>query len=82
MNNFARLSSEISLASYTGELTLFLATGGDSEPLARKDQWSRHVDGSIDVYDVNCSHDDMMKRGPVDEIGSVVACKLIDASEA
>ncbi|MGW3200916.1 alpha/beta fold hydrolase, partial [Streptomyces sp. NPDC001118] len=82
MNNFARLSTDISLASYAGELTLFVATGGDSEPLAREDQWERHVTGPIDVHDVDCSHEDMMKRGPVDEIGPVVARKLMGSREA
>ncbi|MFI7101823.1 non-ribosomal peptide synthase/polyketide synthase [Streptomyces sp. NPDC050161] len=82
MNNFARLSSEVSLGSYTGDLTLFVATGGDSEPLAREDRWAHHVDGALDVYDIDCAHDDMMKGGPVDEIGPVVARKLMDSREA
>ncbi|MFD9220736.1 amino acid adenylation domain-containing protein [Streptomyces sp. NPDC060064] len=82
MNNFARLSTDVSLGSYAGDLTLFVANGGDSAPLAREDQWARHVDGTIDVYDVDCAHDDMMKHGPVDEIGPVVARKLLDSREA
>ncbi|WP_431031776.1 amino acid adenylation domain-containing protein [Streptomyces sp. P6-2-1] len=76
VRNFGRLSAEVALEPYRGELTLFVAKGGTATGPEREAQWARYVDGPVDTRLVDCTHDDMLKRGPAGEIGPVVARRI------
>jgi len=61
---------------YTGKMVLFIATAGRTSESPDAQSWAAYVDGSIESYDVDCEHDDMMEETPMRTIGRVIAVEV------
>ncbi|KAF4406782.1 amino acid adenylation domain-containing protein [Streptomyces lycii] len=78
MRNNARLMSEHDPGAFSGRMQLFVASANasDAEVAERAAQWERHVDGTVVVHQVPCSHDYMMHPDPLALVGAAVAAEL------
>nr|WP_230419929.1 non-ribosomal peptide synthetase [Catenulispora pinistramenti] len=81
VKNIERISRAISLERYEGDVVLFVASQGKSDPSVLSEAWARYVGGSLEVHQIDSTHSDMMNSGPVEEIGRVVGRKLGDLRE-
>ncbi|KAF9208719.1 hypothetical protein BGZ49_007793 [Haplosporangium sp. Z 27] len=66
-----KLSMNHSPLSYSGNMILFRAMiqkDAARQPISFKD-WEPYITGDIEVYDVDCEHDDMDKPGSLAKIG-------------
>jgi nonribosomal peptide synthetase DhbF len=59
---------------FCGDVLLFAACAGEIKPPI--DSWKPYVDGLIQVYPIDCTHDQMMEPLPAEEIGRVLAAEL------
>ncbi|KAF9972282.1 hypothetical protein BGZ65_009905, partial [Modicella reniformis] len=72
-----KLARKYSPRSYSGDLVLFRAMKQQREtrePLSAAD-WKPYVEGEIEVFDIDCLHDDMEEPAQLAEIGAVLARK-------
>ncbi|MCG1056026.1 amino acid adenylation domain-containing protein, partial [Mycetohabitans sp. B5] len=76
--NNPRLLKEFSPSTYSGDAVFFRATLADAEVdvLASPDVWRSYILGNIEVYDVHCSHGEMLRQEPAKVIGEILARKL------
>lgn len=70
-----RLASNHSNPSYSGNAILFRAAiqQDATEPVIDSSDWERYIAGKIDVYDLDCVHDDMAQQEHLAKIGAVMA---------
>ncbi|WP_260477996.1 non-ribosomal peptide synthetase [Nonomuraea sp. WAC 01424] len=61
---------------FDGDVLFFRATVDTVDDTLTADTWRPHVGGTIESYDVACSHKDMTRPGPIAEIGAIVAARL------
>jgi amino acid adenylation domain-containing protein len=59
---------------YDGGLLFFAAAKDDQEidPIV----WRGHVRGPVEIHEINCQHNDMLRPGPLTEIGPILADRL------
>ncbi|MFZ1883112.1 MAG: thioesterase domain-containing protein, partial [Rhodoplanes sp.] len=59
---------------FNGDVLLFVASAGEIRPPI--DSWKPYVNGLIQVYPIDCTHDQMMDPLAAKEIGRVLAAEL------
>jgi nonribosomal peptide synthetase DhbF len=59
---------------YDGNLLFFAAAEDDQQidPIA----WQQHVGGPVEIHKVDCQHNDMLRTGPLNDIGPILADRL------
>jgi enterobactin synthetase component F len=57
-----------------GNVLLFVAKEGDAIRL--RETWKGYVDGEIDIYRIDCTHEAMMDASPAAKIAGVLAAEL------
>lgn len=78
MENNSRLSQSQAPLVFGGDISVFRATvptEGFDDPVAAED-WKAYVLGKVDVHDIHCEHEDMIKPEPLAQIGQILAQKL------
>ncbi|EWC60856.1 Siderophore biosynthesis non-ribosomal peptide synthetase module [Actinokineospora spheciospongiae] len=76
MDNNVRVVHTADLGRFRGDLLLFTATVGKSDPGSLARRWLPHVDGAVRPHLIGCRHAEMMRPGPAAEIGRVLAARL------
>jgi len=74
--NTARILREYRHESYTGEVLFFRATRAGIGPDHDPHEWDRYVDSPLRIIDVDCTHREMTRPGPLAGIGEVIAAEL------
>jgi len=74
--NNMKLMSGHSPGVVTGDALFFTATRGRPVGAPTFRAWQPHVRGRIDNHDVDCAHHEMLRPGPVAEIGRVLSAAL------
>ncbi|WP_232509412.1 amino acid adenylation domain-containing protein [Mycetohabitans rhizoxinica] len=76
--NNPRILKDFCPAVYAGNAVFFRATRTEVEDdvLISPDVWKPYVLGNIEVYDVHCSHGEMLRQEPATVIGEILARKL------
>ncbi|HEU5471257.1 MAG TPA: non-ribosomal peptide synthase/polyketide synthase [Actinophytocola sp.] len=65
---------------FRGDLLLFTA-GDPADAPGKADRWREHVTGAVAVRPVGCRHEDMLRAGPLAEIGRQLAERLRERVE-
>jgi thioesterase domain-containing protein len=76
VRSHARIGASYPPGVVAGDLLLFRAGAAREAAVGDPTIWKSHVDGDVDVVDVDCLHHEMTRPGPIDEIGRVVADRL------
>ena len=74
--NFARILPDVEMATFDGDLLVFVAALGHEDATTVADRWRQYVTGRIEGYLVDCKHDHMTHPGPIAQIGGVLAERL------
>ncbi|HWM01289.1 MAG TPA: amino acid adenylation domain-containing protein, partial [Actinophytocola sp.] len=69
------LRSRFAPGRFRGDLLLFTA-GDPAQAQAKADRWREHVAGEVVCRPVDCRHEDMLRPGPLAEIGRRLAERL------
>ncbi len=69
------LRSRFAPGRFRGDLLLFTA-GDPAQAPAKADRWREHVAGEVDCRPVDCRHEDMLRPGPLAEIGRQLGERL------
>jgi nonribosomal peptide synthetase DhbF len=72
--NNSRLARTFLPQRFHGDILLFAAVESEAKPPI--DAWRPHVEGEINVYFIDCAHDNMMDPIPAATIGNVLASEL------
>ncbi|MGX1852808.1 amino acid adenylation domain-containing protein [Streptomyces sp. NPDC055299] len=78
MAHHQTLKSLYAPGRYDGRMQLFVSESplSDGERTHKVGLWKPVFDGPMDVHHVACTHDEMMSRGPLNEIGPAVTAEL------
>ncbi|MDO9352500.1 MAG: amino acid adenylation domain-containing protein, partial [Solirubrobacteraceae bacterium] len=76
----SRLMREHRTAPARGDVLFFLAGAPRAEDWLDATAWEAHTSGTVAVTTLDCTHPEMPRRGPLDEIARVVA-EALTASE-
>jgi thioesterase domain-containing protein len=79
MKNNSRLARNFNPQRFDGDILLFAATRGESQPTAER--WKPYVNGKIAIHEVDCEHVHMMRPAPLAKIGAVLARELDKQSQ-
>lgn len=74
--NHARVMNLHTPRSFAGDAIFFRATRGRSRYSPRVEYWQEHVDGLIDVHDIDSTHMGMTRPEPMARIGRLVSDRL------
>ncbi|GAB3896577.1 hypothetical protein GCM10029964_078120 [Kibdelosporangium lantanae] len=61
---------------YPGDMALVVA-GRSRKDWATPESWKPYVDGGIEVYEVDCEHQEMLDPGPAEQVAAVLT-RLLD----
>jgi amino acid adenylation domain-containing protein len=78
MNAHTRLAQGFTPGRFSGDLELFVATAGPTEPelASHVRRWDGHVAGTVTRYDIRSDHDHLMHPAPQALIGARTAAVL------
>lgn len=74
-NNVA-VSRQRQLGRVRGDLLLFAATRSEPDREEKVARWRPHVDGAIDVVDIDCLHQHLLLPGPAARIGVELTARM------
>ncbi|KAF9357889.1 hypothetical protein BGX26_002891 [Mortierella sp. AD094] len=76
--NNRRLAKAQAPLIFSGDLLIFRATARQENVgrLISPDSWRQYCHVEIEMYDIHCKHNDMVKPEPISEIGRILAQKL------
>jgi enterobactin synthetase component F len=72
LNNSRRMH-EFKHDMFRGDVLFFTAAAPRTEIWLDRDGWRQYVDGEIHNHDIACVHPAMMRPGPINEIGEILA---------
>ncbi|MEU9118451.1 amino acid adenylation domain-containing protein [Streptomyces sp. NPDC048506] len=78
MAHHQTLKSLYAPRGYDGKMQLFVSESplSDGERTNKVALWQPVFDGPMDVHHIACTHDEMMSRGPLNEIGPAITAEL------
>ncbi|WP_354596888.1 amino acid adenylation domain-containing protein [Streptomyces sp. JL1001] len=78
MAHHQTLKSLYAPGRYDGKMQLFVSESplSDGERTDKVGLWGPVFDGPMDVHHIACTHDEMMSRAPLSEIGPAIAAEL------
>ncbi|KAF9181422.1 hypothetical protein BGZ49_004852, partial [Haplosporangium sp. Z 27] len=77
--NNGRLARSCAPLIFSGDLLIFRATTQveENERLITLDEWEPYIRGRIEMYDIHCGHEDMIKSENLMEIGQILSKALM-----
>lgn len=80
--NTARILREYAHESYGGEVYFFRAARAGIGPDHDPHEWDAYLDKPMRIIDVDCTHREMTRPGPIAAIGAVVAQAILENARA
>jgi amino acid adenylation domain-containing protein len=74
--NLIRIVQGTTPAVFQGDITFVTAKDGSPAGPDGPTLWREYVSGTIDSHSVGCGHFEMMKPGPIAEIGSLLTARI------
>jgi len=74
--NLIRIAQGSEHEVFHGDVVFVRAEGSSPDPPDPAKLWQPYVSGTIDSHTIGCGHFEMMKPGPVADIGSLLAARI------